>query len=168
MPAICEELAFRGFILSGFRRLGNKWRAIVYTAVLFGVTHLIRAAIADRRDDRGDPWIPGRAERKHPAGHGLPRLPQCPVVANSRVTADALPSSPLVRSMLAAGDKGGCEFAWPVVVAGALVGLLLLAWFSRLPCQGSPEESLQNAIGRGKLPATAPSAVEAGGAIAGG
>jgi sodium transport system permease protein len=40
-PAICEELAFRGFILSGLRHLGHKWRAIVLSSVMFGFTHLI-------------------------------------------------------------------------------------------------------------------------------
>jgi sodium transport system permease protein len=39
MPAICEELAFRGFILSGFRHLGHKWRAIALSSLLFGVMH---------------------------------------------------------------------------------------------------------------------------------
>ena len=39
LPALCEELAFRGLILSGFRHLGHKWRAIVYTALFFGLTH---------------------------------------------------------------------------------------------------------------------------------
>ena len=39
VPAVCEELAFRGFILSGFRHLGHKWRAIVFSALLFGLTH---------------------------------------------------------------------------------------------------------------------------------
>ena len=34
VPAVCEELAFRGFILSGFRHLGHKRRAIVYSALL--------------------------------------------------------------------------------------------------------------------------------------
>ena len=32
-PAICEELAFRGFILSGLRRIGHKWGAIAFTSV---------------------------------------------------------------------------------------------------------------------------------------
>jgi sodium transport system permease protein len=41
VPAICEELAFRGFILSGLRRTGGKWRAIILTAIFFGVTHSI-------------------------------------------------------------------------------------------------------------------------------
>ncbi len=39
VPAICEELAFRGFILSGFRHFGHKWRAIILSSLFFGVTH---------------------------------------------------------------------------------------------------------------------------------
>ena len=38
LPAICEELAFRGFILSGLRHLGGSW-AIGISSVLFGLTH---------------------------------------------------------------------------------------------------------------------------------
>jgi sodium transport system permease protein len=39
MPAICEELAFRGFILSGLRHLGNPWAAVAISSLLFGLTH---------------------------------------------------------------------------------------------------------------------------------
>ena len=39
LPAICEELAFRGFILSGLRHMGHKWRAILVSSLLFGVAH---------------------------------------------------------------------------------------------------------------------------------
>jgi sodium transport system permease protein len=39
VPAICEELAFRGFILSGMKRLGHHWTAIVGSALFFGATH---------------------------------------------------------------------------------------------------------------------------------
>jgi sodium transport system permease protein len=39
VPAICEELAFRGFVLSGLRHLGHKSWAIVLTAVFFGMAH---------------------------------------------------------------------------------------------------------------------------------
>ncbi len=38
-PAICEELAFRGFILSGLRHLGSPWAAIGISSLLFGLTH---------------------------------------------------------------------------------------------------------------------------------
>jgi len=37
-PALCEELFFRGLILSGLRRLGI-WPAIVVCALLFGLAH---------------------------------------------------------------------------------------------------------------------------------
>jgi len=37
-PALCEEMFFRGFIQSGFRRLGM-WPAIVATGFLFGLMH---------------------------------------------------------------------------------------------------------------------------------
>jgi sodium transport system permease protein len=39
MPAICEELAFRGFMLSGLRHTGHKWRAIALSSFFFGLTH---------------------------------------------------------------------------------------------------------------------------------
>src|SRR5262249_10114566 len=39
LPAICEELAFRGFVLSGLRHLGSKRWAIGLTAIFFGIAH---------------------------------------------------------------------------------------------------------------------------------
>ena len=39
LPACCEELAFRGFILSGLRHTGHKWAAIGISAVAFGMVH---------------------------------------------------------------------------------------------------------------------------------
>jgi sodium transport system permease protein len=40
-PAICEELAFRGFILSGFARGGRLAIAIGISSVMFGIIHMI-------------------------------------------------------------------------------------------------------------------------------
>jgi sodium transport system permease protein len=37
-PAVCEELLFRGLILSGLRRYGN-WPAIIISAFLFALAH---------------------------------------------------------------------------------------------------------------------------------
>jgi sodium transport system permease protein len=39
LPALCEEIAFRGFVLSGLRHLGHKWWAICFSAVAFGMVH---------------------------------------------------------------------------------------------------------------------------------
>lgn len=40
-PAFCEEIAFRGFLLSGFRRSGRTALAIVLSSLLFGIMHMI-------------------------------------------------------------------------------------------------------------------------------
>lgn len=40
-PAFCEELAFRGFILSGLQKSRHRWIPIIISAVLFGMIHLI-------------------------------------------------------------------------------------------------------------------------------
>tara|TARA_R110002049_G_scaffold27321_2_gene94037 strand:+ start:120124 stop:122367 length:2244 start_codon:yes stop_codon:yes gene_type:complete len=39
VPAICEELAFRGFIFGGLVRGNGRLRAVVITAVMFGISH---------------------------------------------------------------------------------------------------------------------------------
>ena len=41
LPALCEEIAFRGFILSGLRHLGHKWWAIGISAIAFGMAHFV-------------------------------------------------------------------------------------------------------------------------------
>ena len=39
LPAISEELAFRGFILNGLRQAGDRWTAILLSSLFFGATH---------------------------------------------------------------------------------------------------------------------------------
>jgi sodium transport system permease protein len=39
VPAICEELAFRGFILSGLQSIRGRWTAIFLSAAFFGIAH---------------------------------------------------------------------------------------------------------------------------------
>jgi membrane protease YdiL (CAAX protease family) len=39
VPAVCEELLFRGFLLSGLSSSAGKWTAIVASAVVFAVFH---------------------------------------------------------------------------------------------------------------------------------
>ncbi|HZU98739.1 MAG TPA: ABC transporter permease subunit/CPBP intramembrane protease [Planctomycetota bacterium] len=40
LPAVCEEILFRGFILTGLRSGAGAWVAVIVSALLFGVTHL--------------------------------------------------------------------------------------------------------------------------------
>jgi len=41
IPAVFEEIAFRGFILSGLESLKNKWQAIAIASLFFGLSHSI-------------------------------------------------------------------------------------------------------------------------------
>lgn len=41
IPALFEEIAFRGFILSGLESLKNKWQAIAIASFFFGLSHSI-------------------------------------------------------------------------------------------------------------------------------
>ena len=121
VPAVCEELAFRGFILSGFRHLGHKWRAIVYSALLFGLTHgilqqsliacLLGTVLGFLAVQSGS-ILPGMVF--HVVHNTL-------AVANSRITPDMIPNSPLLRKLVTPADGGGCAFEWPLVVVGSLV-----------------------------------------------
>ena len=41
LPAVCEEAAFRGFILSGLRkRIRSKWIIVIIVGTMFGIAHL--------------------------------------------------------------------------------------------------------------------------------
>jgi sodium transport system permease protein len=149
VPAICEELAFRGFILSGFRHLGHKWRAVIYSALLFGLTHgilqqsliacLLGLVLGFLALQSGS-ILPGMVF--HVVHNGL-------AVANGRVTPAMIPNWPLLRKLVAPADGGGCTFEWPLLVIASLGAVLLLGWLARLNCPQSPEEKLAEAIAQG-------------------
>ena len=143
LPAICEELAFRGFILSGFRHLGHKWWAIAASSLLFGVAHpllqqslvtcVVGVVIAYIAVQTGS-IFPGMLF--HFTHNALLLL-----VANYH-------DSPLVRSLiqpLAGGDD--FIYAWWVFGLGAIVAAILLHRFAGLSYQKTEEETLQEAHG---------------------
>ncbi len=152
VPAICEELAFRGFILSGFRHIGRKWRAIVITAFFFGVVHgiiqqsllacLLGVVLGFLAVQSGSilPCIVF-----HFVHNSL-------AVLNSRLTPAMFENLSGMESLIVPGKNGGCAFTWSVVIFGALAGLLVMIWFGLLPYQKTPEEALQQAIARGEMP----------------
>jgi sodium transport system permease protein len=150
VPAVCEELAFRGFILSGFRHLGHKWRAIVYTSLLFGLTHgviqqsliaCLMGMILGFLAVQSGSILPGMVF--HVVNNTL-------AVASSRITPDMVPAVAWIQKLVVPAEGGGCSFAWQVVVVGTLTGVLLLMWFGRLSCPKSAEEQLEEAIRRGE------------------
>ena len=157
IPAICEELAFRGFILSGFRHLGHKWRAIICSAILFGLAHavlqqsiiacLIGTVLAFVAVQSGS-ILPGIVF--HLVHNSL-------VVAASRITPETLDRWPLLGALTGSSHESGLVYPWQVFVLGGLAAVAVLAWFARIPAAKSVEETLQEAI---SLAANAPAEEE--------
>jgi len=155
VPAICEELAFRGFVLSGFRRLGHKWRAIVYSAVFFGLAHavlqqqliavLVGVVIGFVAVQSGSLFPCILFHLVHNALLAL-RL------AHGRALIDFLDQGtarwPWLGTLVARHAEAGYVFRWPVLLLSGLVALYVLLWFHKLRYEKTPEEKLQEAIDR--------------------
>ena len=148
-PAVCEELAFRGFILSGFRHLGHKWRAIIYAALFFGITHailqqsliaaLLGVVIGYIAVQTGSIW-PCMAF--HVVHNSL-------LMSLGRLTPEMVDRWPLLDTLLSRGEDGDWSYRWETVVLGGVAAAALWLWFSRLNYAKSAEEELQAAIDRG-------------------
>jgi sodium transport system permease protein len=133
LPAICEELAFRGFILSGLRKPGHKWRAIIVSSLFFGFTHsmfqqsliasLVGTVIAYIAVQTGS-ILPGILY--HATHNSLLLLASHAV---ERGEGESL--------YYRVGQDFG--YHWWVVLAGLAVGCGLLCYFWRLDKQAKPQ-----------------------------
>jgi len=139
LPAVCEELAFRGFILSGLRHLGHKWRAIIYAALFFGLTHgvlqqsimaSLLGAVLGYLAVQTASIYPGMLF--HAAHNALPLL-------LAEIPAEAARHG-VFKAVLVPAEAGVYTYSGPCVAAGLLVAGLVLAWLSRLPYPKSAEE----------------------------
>ncbi len=146
LPALCEELAFRGFVLSGFRHLGHKWRAIVYSAMFFGLSHgvlqqsliatMIGVVIGFIAVQSGS-IVPGMLY--HAVHNSLPILAlQAPE--------DAVTRWPLLGYLMCAGEHNEVVFRWPALVVAGLAASAILVWFGRQTYAKSAEERQQEEI----------------------
>ncbi|HID76370.1 MAG TPA: CPBP family intramembrane metalloprotease [Planctomycetaceae bacterium] len=146
MPAVCEELAFRGFILSGLRHLGHKWRAIIYSALFFGLSHallqqsilatLLGVLLGYVVVQTGSLW-PGVAL------HGVHNIL---VVAAGMLLPGWLERWPVLGWAIVRVDQHGVVFQWPVVLLSTLLAAWVVLWFHRLPYPRSPEEARRETI----------------------
>jgi sodium transport system permease protein len=137
LPAVCEELAFRGHILTGLHRGGHKWRAIVISALLFGFTHgvlqqtlaaaLLGVVLGYLAVQSGS-ILPSMVFH---AAYNLLAL------ASLRLDGTVLDRWPILATLMSTTSEGGCRFHWQVVVAGLVAAVLLGRWFARLPGEPS-------------------------------
>jgi len=145
LPAICEELAFRGFILSGFRRVGHKWRAIIYSALFFGITHgMLQQSLSACVLGVVIGFLAVQSKSLLPC-MVFHLVHNTLVVLFPRITPELIESWPAL-GMLLEPAGGGYTYTWQAVVAGALAGAVLLVWFVLLPGPRSVEEQLKKAV----------------------
>ena len=144
LPAVCEEIAFRGFILSGLRHLGHKWWAILGTSIAFGAVHLflqqkisaaavgILLGILAVQTASLIPCI-----TFHAIYNGLSLL----TGHLGELLGDGRPH-PVLQAVLRADEHSVTYQGWFVAVC-ATGATLIVGWLLRMPYERSEEEQLQ-------------------------
>jgi sodium transport system permease protein len=145
-PAICEELAFRGFILSGLRHMGHRWGAIVASSIFFGAAHgILQQSLAACAVGIVIGYLAVQT------GSVLPGM-LFHFVYNSMslLMALALPDvigdHTLLDWLYVVEDGSVAYYHWPAVVGSLLLSAALMSWFRSLPHEVSAEEALQDAL----------------------
>lgn len=155
-PAICEELAFRGFILSGLRHAGRRRSAIVISSIFFGVTHGILqqslsacavGVILGYLAVQAGSILP--CMLFHVTHNGL-------TILSSQITPGMLEDRPWLSWMFQSLGDGEHIYTTPVVAAGGLLSLLILMWFRTLNSEITPEERRQQLLDHHPTPAATP------------
>jgi sodium transport system permease protein len=146
LPAVLEELAFRGFILSGLRHTGRTWRAIIVTAILFGATHsLFQQSIVAAVLGLVLGYLAVQT------GSLLPCVlfhfvNNALGILASRITAGMLEEWPVLSWVFAMDADGSFVYRWPALALGAATSVLLLGWFRRIPHERMPEEAFEESL----------------------
>lgn len=138
-PAICEEVAFRGFILSGFAKTGRFGIAIVLSSLAFGIMHLIPQQVFNATllgmligliAIKSRSLYPGILF--HFVNNALSVLHQRKgEQVISWVDANSL-------NLWAAGVDGQLRYNWPTLIACAIVAALIIRWIYRIQLQPVP------------------------------
>lgn len=144
-PAICEELAFRGFILSGLRRMGHKWTAIAICSVIFGVAHgLLQQSLAATVVGMVIGYIAVKTNSLLPA-MAYHLVHNSLGVLLGRINPEVMADWPILDAVVLLSSDGGVEYRWTAMVIAGLSGTLILLWIKRLPYHPCAEERLQTA-----------------------
>jgi sodium transport system permease protein len=147
-PAICEELAFRGFILSGLRGTGRKWTAILISSLFFGLAHgLLQQSLAAFFVGIVIGFIAVQT------GSLLPAIAyhfthNALAISISRVPDSWWDANQSWTRFFVHKTESGHLYHWPVALLFALAALALLQWFRAQPYQRYDEESLQERLNR--------------------
>jgi sodium transport system permease protein len=148
VPAICEELAFRGFVLSGLRHLGSTTAALVISSLFFAVTHgMLQQSLSAFGVGLVIGFIAVRT------GSLIPCIVfhlthNSLTVMLGRMAGETEPRAAWIEWLLQRSGEGELEVSYtaPAIAVSVICSALLLAWFHRLPFERSDEERLKERI----------------------
>ena len=144
-PAICEEIAFRGFILSGLRHMGHRWAAILVSSVFFGATHgILQQSLPACAIGIVIGYVAVQTRSLLPciilhAGYNTMSIVLAMVIPTYVANSTSL-------RLLFVETEEGWVYRVPVVILATILSFLLLLWFRRLPFLATREESLHEAL----------------------
>jgi sodium transport system permease protein len=148
LPAICEELAFRGFILSGLRRLGQTGMAILISSLFFGVMHgILQQSISASILGMLLGYIAVHTRSIlpcivfHMTHNGLQ------LMSGQVLNQEFVSNHPnLLKYVVPSVAEGAYVYNLPVVIASLMISALVLYWFRKQPLQRTAEERLRSAL----------------------
>jgi sodium transport system permease protein len=148
-PAICEELAFRGFILSGLRHIGQKGTAILVSSVFFGIVHgVLQQSLNAFMLGMILGYVAVHTGSILPCVlfHGVHNAMQ--LCMASALTTDFLSRNPQMARFLTDSTEieGALVYRTPILMISILASGVVLCWFRSLPHSLSAEEQLQDAL----------------------
>jgi sodium transport system permease protein len=147
LPAVCEELAFRGFVLSGLRHLGSKSWAIGLTAVFFGIAHgIIQQSIVAAAVGMVIGYIAVQTGSLVPCM--LFHLTYNALMFTTVKMPQLAEMLPWWSKLYEQPQPGVIVYNWPVVAVCALLSVGPLVWLHRLPYQATREEQISEARAR--------------------
>jgi sodium transport system permease protein len=143
-PAVMEELAYRGFILSGFESLRNNWAAVLLTSLLFGLAHsVLQQSIITFVVGVVLGWIAIKTKSLWPcvlyhATHNAL------TVVVSVLDAPTVGHSQWLGAIFQSTDGESFQYNTMAGILMSIVGVLLLAWLIK----GNDHSAPQNDVGR--------------------
>jgi len=144
-PGICEELAFRGFILSGFGRRGRAWLAIILSSVTFGAMHMIPQQVFNATLMGLVLGLVAVHSRSLFPGVLFHILYNSLSVFRGRIPEKWEPTNGLQYFVSMEAD--GLRYSWPLLLICAGVAVALLRWTAQQSATSNePEETSTDAL----------------------
>lgn len=157
-PAICEELAFRGFVLTGFSRNGRTGLAIGLSALTFGVMHMIPQQVFNATllgvvlgliAIRSNSLLPGVVF--HFVFNSIAVMRER--VGKQLIGGRAEELQQSVWHWFVTLEEGGVRYTWLTLVVAGIAASLSLRWVWQSGQSKTPAEPIKNLLAEGLAPA---------------